>query len=310
MIRVILRLMFLVSGIVFLSAAGVSAQEASNRIAKYEVPTLSTLSKLYWAISKLDLNNKTHIDNYMLINECELYRDFFHNELEWDGIRNVARATLQNNRARFPVNLEYTQLIHFAEYDPGTQSFDILEADKIMGGRSFEVLAKDVDENVCGQRRNWIEGYPKGLYVELNRPVVLDKIPVPKAKAEEYIEKKLKTFNALPVMQQDKKALYNMRDAYVSMKVKVLAYDKDVQIKSGGVEVGLAKVYATLDGYSIYGDRDKRVLLFTEDFQNKKPRFAADFERRKRYQERLMKYGIVDGNHQSSKQSPEMDTRP
>lgn len=310
MIRIAAKLAFLVFGILFLSTAGLWAQESSGQNAKYEVPTLSNLSKLYWAISKLDLNNKTHLDNYMLINECELYRDFFHNELEWDGIRNIARKTLQDSRTKFPVNLEYAQLVRLAEYNPQTEFFDILDADKIMGGRSFEVLAKDIDENVCGKRRGWIEGYPKGLYVELNRPVILDKIPVPKAKAEEFIEKKLKIFNKLPVMQQNKKTLYNMRDAYVSMKIKVLAYDRDVRIKSGGAEVVLAKVYATLDGYSIYGDKDKRTLLFTEDFRSKKARPPADVERRKRYQERLKKYGITGDGQPSLKSSPETGEKP
>lgn len=292
MVRITVKIASMVLGVMFLSAAGLYAQEGKKHI-RYETPTLSSLSKLYWAISKLDLENDTHVDNYMLINECSMYRDFYHNELEWGAIREAAREYLRKNQKKFPVYLEYMQLIHLAEYNPEKQFFEIFEEDRIMGGRSFELLARDADDDVCGKRMNVIEAYPKGLYVELNRPVVLDKISVPRGKAEKYIEEKLKIFNNLPVVQQDRKSLYRTREAYVSMKLQVLTYDQDVNVKAGGTEVELAKIFANLDGYSVYGDKEKQNLLYTESYRGGRDRPSGDLERRKLYQERLKRHGII-----------------
>lgn len=273
--------------------AGAQSPQEPKKEIRYETPSLASLSRLYWAISKMDINNDVHVDNFMLINECGLYKDFYHNELEWGGIRDAAREHIKGSVGSFSTHLEYLQLIHLGDYDSANQSFEIYQEDKILGGRSFEILARDIDDNVCSKQMNVIEGYPKGLYIELNRPVVLDRIVVPRAAAEKYIEEKLKIFNSIAPVSQTKKKLYETREAYLVMRVNIIAYDQDTSIKSGGREVNLAKVYAILDGYSVYSDKEKRNLLFSETYGTERKISPEDEKRRQRYQERLRKYGII-----------------
>src|SRR5262245_27980767 len=67
------------------------AGEVDNTPQYYEEPTVQKFSQLYWAISKLDPTNDTDIDNFLMINECDIYREYAHNEFEWKEIREAGR---------------------------------------------------------------------------------------------------------------------------------------------------------------------------------------------------------------------------
>ena len=81
----------------------------------------------------------------------------------------------------------------------------------------------------------------------------------------------------------DKEKLYETRDAYLVMKLKIFSYIEDRQ----GSKFNLARVMASLDGYEIYGDLNREMLLYSENFKRKKKRSGAEIEMKKRYQQRL-----------------------
>ncbi|MCC6598261.1 MAG: DUF4852 domain-containing protein [Alphaproteobacteria bacterium] len=284
-----LKVLFFGVLVCLLPAASVCAQASPPKNVRYEIPTMSTLSMLYWAIGKLDLQDNTDVDNYMFINECGLYRDFYHNEFEWGSVRNAGRKYLMENKKNFPTRFEYVQRIRLGEYNVDKEYFDIVEQDKILGGRSFEILARDVEEYICDEPVSDLKGYPKGLYVELNRPVNLDKVYVPRALAEEYIERKLEVFKKLPVSRQTRKIALEIRDAYLVMKVRILAYDQEVDLTSG-LALKLAKVLSTLEGYEIYGDKERKNLLFVENHDNVRVRSVGETDLREKYEERLARH--------------------
>ncbi len=263
-------------------AQGKKIQQPKHVI--YEIPTLKTLSQLYWALHKLEANNDEHVDNFLMINECDLYSDYAQNEFEWNGIRESARTFLLENRKEFPTHFELLQPLRMAEYEIENGKFDVWKPYKIDAIRRFEVLAEDLFQDVCGKpygRR--IGGYPKGLFVELNRPFTLDKIPVAPEIAEQYIRKHLEKNEKTGINIRSKDELYDTRDAYLVMKMRIFSFQEDVQKH----EHELAKVLAVLESFEIYGDRKREMLLFSENFKRKKDRSKMEIEMKKRYQERL-----------------------
>jgi hypothetical protein len=236
----------------------------------YEYPTISKLSQLYWAIGKFKQPDDKMIDHFMMINECQIYQNFSGNEIEWSKIRKSAREFLDSAKDQFPIRFEFIQSLNLGRYDTEKQEFDVLEKYKLDGVRRFEILADDFYSDLCGYDpsnagRN-IEGYPRGLMVEFNRPLTLLSVPVKKEMASKYIEDKMINFNNLEPSKRTQENLYAYRDAYMFLRVKVFAYKGERRNSSGQ---NLAEVMAVLESYDIYADRKKKVLLFKNDFRGR-----------------------------------------
>lgn len=231
----------------------------------YDELTLEKLSKLYWKLGKLNINDDEHIDNFLRINECDIYKDYYFNEFEWAAVRERARAFLKDSSDTFPVRYKYVQPLRLTDYNEATGMFGVAEDYQIKGYRKFEVLSTDFRDPVCdvGNQAN-VDHYPRILLVELTQPLSLREIPVSSKRAKEYVQEKLDYFNA--VVREDKKTkrnLYEYRDAYIVMKIKVFSYKGEEIIMNGWVR---GELYAMLEGYEIYADQDHQTLLYFENY--------------------------------------------
>lgn len=256
-------------------ATDTPAPVEENSSYTYEIPTVAKFSQLYWALSKFDLKDDQAVDNYMMINECDIYRDYFHNEFEWQNVREASRNFLKNNKSRFPLRFEIMQPLKFGEYDLKKKRFDVLPLYQIKGIRRFEVYAQDSDTPICGFNNNidsrgaMVPGYPRGLVVELSRPVLMTAVDVPEEAAKKFIKQKLAVFKTLSLDQQTTNNLYNMRDAFLVMKVKIFSYRKEVAIPD---REPAAEVLGILESLEVFADTRKKTLLFSENYNNKKKR--------------------------------------
>ena len=256
----------------------------------YEKPTLEELSKLYWLLGALDVNNDAFIDNYLLINECDIYQEYRHNEFEWTKIRESTRQYLKDNYLSFAHRLEFLQPLYLGEYHIDKEYFDIVPDYVKPTSRRLEVLTKASSEPTC-QKSGEIEGYPKGLVVELTRPFGIDKIPVPKDKAKEYVDDRVEQFNKLEEYQRTEKRLLESRDAYIWMQIRVFGYKGMERIADG---YNLNAVFAVLEGIEVYADRDRKNLLYKENFDFYKE--PSEFEQRLRDQyQGMMNNELIKG---------------
>lgn len=254
----------------------------------YKIPTFERLSELYWKIGALDIQNTTHIDNFLLINECDIYRNFQHNEFEWRHIRETSQKHIRSASKRFPNKFKSVQELGLGIYNLETKSFEIREDFKFKNIQRIELIAQDRSKTVCGVAgRNQIEGYPKSMILDLNRTINLTSLPVDADKAEELIRVKSE---ALPqdgrfLSEEDK---LEVRDAYIVMNVKIYAYQGQERVVRG--EQSALVALASLDSIEVYGDRLLTNLIYFQDFKRKKEPSPKEAEMRKKYQERLRKH--------------------
>ncbi len=258
---------------------------------QYEQIDLNSLSKLYWAIGKMDPENPAHINNYLLINECNLYTDFYFNELEWKDIFDSTQQHLMKNSATFPVRFEFVQPLYLGKYDLNTQTFEIMDEFRYKGLTRFEVIPADIAKPVCGNADREVQGYPKGLEVEFNRPFILEKIAVPRKIAEPYIREKLAV--AQETSAQNLNDIYNNRQAYIVVDFKVLGNNGDRVVDN---DYTLAKVFAVLEKLEVYLDKERKILVLSKDFLGMDDfESSRDSDMKRIYQERLKQKLQQDG---------------
>ena len=140
-----LALMMLASLILVLTnVSHINASEMSSKKeeVKYHEASLKNFAKTYWRFSKFEITDNKAIDDYMRINECDLYNEYFHNEFEWNGIREATRNFLKQNKKKFPDRYAFVQPISLGDYDFEEKEFEIVEEHALKGVKSFEIGMK------------------------------------------------------------------------------------------------------------------------------------------------------------------------
>lgn len=74
---------------------------------------------------------------------------------------------------------------------------------------------------------------------------------------------KMESFNNLREANKTKENLYEFRDAYIVMKIKMFSYKGEHTIINGWMR---AAVYGMLEGFEIYADPDHNTLLYFENY--------------------------------------------
>ncbi|MBX2833475.1 MAG: DUF4852 domain-containing protein [Micavibrio sp.] len=265
-----------------LALASTALAQEDESYLLYEKPVMTTLSQMYWALDKLSLQDDVAVDNFMFINECNLFLEYYHNEFEWKSIRKSTRKYIQNNKSMFPVRFEIEQPLEMADYDFDTETFEIKDEFKIDNIKLFEVQTPEYQKDVCnmsGHRE--LKDYPRGLVVEFAKPLTLTNIKMSPEDARQYIEFKKIVKNSGP---RGSKIYYSNREAYIVMKIKVFSVKGDEKGASGSM---LARVLAALESIDVYADKERRYLMYSTKFRDSTNGSSAEEILRKRVLERL-----------------------
>ncbi len=288
-------------------ADAANAEPEADLSATYEDINIATLSKMFWRLGALEIGNNEAIDNYMMINNCDIYKENVYNELVWEDIRENARKLLEKDKEQFSVRFKFIQPLRLKDYDDDTQKFGVLEDYQIDGIKKFEVLSDDIDTVVCNQSfPKMIPGYPRALMIEMSQPFTLTEIPIASDKAQAYIEEKMKRFNRLEDDQKTKSNLYGMRDAYLVIKIKMFSYLGTERI--GYYEYG--RFFTILEGFEVYADEAHTDLLYFENYLRKQEKKSVNQElqekRRKMLESRGQSMDSAPADESESKIPPKL----
>ena len=226
---------------------------------KYLRITPQTLSQLYWKLQVFDSGDNWAIDNYMLINECEIYQDNVNNDFEWNKIREVVKASLNKNKEYFSTQFEFYVPVHLGRYDSKQKGFFLVDGTGYEGVRRMEVQSYIKVHDICG-KEDEIKDYPQAVLFVLQKPLNYVFAEVDKDVAQAYILRKQREVLDLPEDQRQRKY---QRTAYVRMRINVLEYQGNIKGKNNA----LAVLKSELQGIDLFEDAQGKRLLSSMVFE-------------------------------------------
>jgi len=233
----------------------------------YETPTVKALSHLFWAVNMYKVEDDEAIDEFMRINECNIYRTYNPDEVEWKKIRDATRNFLVENKNDFPTRFEFMLPLKLGDYIESKKSMKLQKEYEINNLRRFELVASDyrAAKKACVKDHNILKGYPRAIILEFSRPFNLTYFPVDRTQALDYIKEKI-TFmkKKYPPKVHTKKFSYKLRDAYLVIKVKIFTFGKF--LGRGNLEINTVQMMGVLEGYEIYEDVGKEKLMYTQNY--------------------------------------------
>ncbi len=227
----------------------------------YVTTSFPNLSQLYWVLGKTDLSSDEDVDNFVLINECDMYQKYINNDFEWANLREAMRSSIEKKMVSFPRRFEVMHPIYLSNYDVDKEEFSLRPESAMINTRRIEV-AMNNQKKLCG-RQGEINNYPRNILLVLNVPFTFIKVPVSPAIAEMYLSEVSAQFENLPSrLRLDK----YQRVAYIRLKVMISQYKETVRMRSRGK---VAVVMGYVEGVEVYADPDKLKLMYKTDVRTR-----------------------------------------
>ncbi|MEM7618809.1 MAG: DUF4852 domain-containing protein [Pseudomonadota bacterium] len=269
----------------------------------YVEPSYRNFARLYWTLSRLEMDNIAHIDEFMRISECDVYQDYYSHEFEWRKVRESAQQFIESDSENFAVRFEFMQPIKLAQYDIEKNEFELQEDYKIVTTKRFEISASNVEDKGCGDY-NGTPNYPRNVIVELSRPFGLESIEMTEATANDYISTKVREFNMRAHKSSASDPL-DYRDAYLVFKLKIYASKGNIQLFVGHPE--RAHLLAVLEGVEVYADRGKHKLIYSQDLRRSRKKSPLELRYMAEYKQRLEERGLLPEQQQQNNNAAEKE---
>ncbi|MCK5385133.1 MAG: DUF4852 domain-containing protein [Alphaproteobacteria bacterium] len=256
----------------------------------YEEPTVKTFSYMFWALGLYRLEDDKAIDEYMRINECEIYKNYSSGELEWKKIKDATREFIRENKEDFPTRFEFVMHLKLASYDEERQAFEVQDEFKIESLRRFEFYAKDFTLAPCSADHKIGKGYPRTIVLEFSRPFNLVHVPMHHNIAVDYMNRKLDAFYDRfgETSNRTRTKMLSFRDAYLVLKVKVFSYGKMLGTNKYGYNS--VQMMGVLEGFEIFETKDKERLFYAQNYVTSQSKGKLDKHLKAQYELLLRKH--------------------
>jgi hypothetical protein len=240
----------------------------STKLTGYVRGTPANLSKLYWNLGVFDSGDDRAVDNFMLINECDIYQNNVNNDFEWKKIRESAKKFLNSNREKFSTQFEFVLPVELGTYDEVRKGFPIMDVYAYNNVRRFEIWGNSLDRELCG-RIGEVKDYPRNLMLIMEQAFTYNFVPVDEHVAQAFLVRKQK--EVLDIDTDVRQQRYK-RVAYVRLRVNFHEYLGSIRGRNGSI---LAILEGKLDGIDLFEDANSVLLLSSskpEDLITSKPR--------------------------------------
>ncbi len=221
--------------------------------------SVQNISKLYWKIGIMPLSNDKAIDNFLLINECDIYTKFYNDDFEWPRIRDAGRKMIEANREIFPTKFKMMVPVDLGRYDMKRKGFPLIGGTAYRNMRRVEIGDNAYNNRVCGVAGN-IKFYPKNIMMILNRPFIYDFVSVDEHIAQAFIVRR-----KYETLEGPRHIVKNFeRPAYARIRISLMEYQGEAKNKDGEP---LAIMVGKIEGVDIFEDQGQKRLLSSVDFE-------------------------------------------
>lgn len=243
-----------------------SGKVVSDKI--YEVPTVQALSLMYWGVGLYKPADDKAVDLFVLTNECDIYKKYISNDLQWKDIREATRNYIIANKSEFPTSFEFVIPLMLDNYDEKKSLFFLNDSSRINSVRRFEVFATNYQYVPCVKSIPKFDQYPRALVLEFSRPLNLTSIPMSEDVAKDYIAsvyKKAEQRNYLkPGESPNDYMIRRERTAFLVLKVKIFTHGRFLGVNNYHVQS--VQMLAVLEGYEVYDNIARDRLLYSQSF--------------------------------------------
>lgn len=231
-----LYLIFLVALLLFPSVS--MAEKAS-----YKSATMRLLTDHLFQEKMIDLDDPEQFKEYTIIEDCEIFENYFSNDFEWNRIRTAVKQEMeglspsaQKTRIRVPGKLNITR------YNFTTQAFDVSPEDVFDKVGFLQISETSYD--LCDEkfREDNIEAIPNKYFLKPEVPFNLYRIPASKVVAQQ-------------VLDEVKPNKLNLRTIYIDINITLDTFFGLNKGSSSGVS---ADVLGTIDSVDFYTDEFRR----------------------------------------------------
>lgn len=221
---------------------------------------LENISKLYWKKGALSVSKTSHIDNFLRINECDIYEKFYEDEFEWARIRKAARKMIEANKEHFSDKFKIIIPLDLGRYDMKRKGFPLVSNTSFLDLRRVEIGGGQ-NEEVCGDPYA-IEGYPKSLILILSKPYNLDFIELDEHVAQAFIIQQ--KYEPTEVPKELRRQGFS-RLVYARVRFSLDKYQGETL---GEDRLPRAVVFGDIEGVDIFEDAEEKVLIKTINIKN------------------------------------------
>ena len=224
----------------------------------YQVADIKNISKLYWLKTVLDLDDDTAIDNFILINECDFYKENLKDDFKWVKVRAATRELITDQLPTYSDKFKIIVPIDLGRYELDKKGFPLINGTRFKDLRRIEVGGND--RAICGKL--WaIESYPRNIFLILSEPFTYDFVPVDEHLAQAFIIRS----KDQSIVHRPKELLSKTfnRLAYARIRMSFLEYQGVTREQN---RTPVAIMFGTVDGVDIFENPDETGLLSTTDF--------------------------------------------
>jgi len=222
----------------------------------YQRTSVTNLSKLYWALGMLDLKDDQAIEDFLKINDCDLYQKYVHNDFEWAKIKQATRKMLGKTMALFPTRYEIIIPINLGAYDQEKSQF-LVAPDSTMNNAKRMDVSPNYGVWICGSGDD-MKDYPRNMILTLVRPFTFKVVPASAELAELYINS---TQDAVSTLSSRIAMAAYKREAYLRLKVRIIQYVETIDFHGRWRAV----VIAAIESYDVFADQERLKLLYSKD---------------------------------------------
>jgi hypothetical protein len=219
----------------------------------YVPSNLENLMKVYTNLGVLDTAKPEHLDQYLAVTECSLYKQFRTNEFEWAKIRIATQDSLKKHKDSFSRRFEFVQPVMLKEYDFTRGGFLLDEKFIIPNVSKIQITNNTFSYNNCVSLKDYDSSImPINAALSIDRPFSLMLIPSNQQVAQQYVD--YLTENQIDTREG--------RPAYLKFRVKL---DRLLE-KTGEKDSSLAIFYGQIESITVYGDRDQMIKLYEQNY--------------------------------------------
>lgn len=270
-------LSFFLIGIATSFAFSAEGSSSDSDVFIYEKPTRQTMSRIYWRMGLMDKKNNSVLDEYLLINECDLYKEYISNDVDWANVRDSGRNFLEKNAKNFNTRIRLSSDILLGEYDPDNQIFHVANEYKIKRTRKLASGISDAGIDVCGRSAIKVKQHTVDFIIELTRPFEFTSFQLSPREANRFISIRVEEWTRSLEEQMGAGAARYLSDKSYMMKSRKAYLDISVQIVAGRgytyiSETNYAILIGVVESVNLYADLERRWPLYSKTYIRKNVR--------------------------------------